>query len=151
MIVRESITSFVRGENPRKVLGIGDKVPGEVYKIIWNSTYISYYMLLGEKFTSGTDETLYLVTSLGTYNYKNHVWLVPYNKRDISTSGSQRSGFWKIENYNEPSSNLTLGPINENDIKKLLRYFSKPRNLSYLQELKDQEGIIPGFLEHLLT
>ena len=107
-------------------------------------------MILEEKNIISNNEIMYLTTSLGSYNNKFNKWDVPYVKMDASDMlGSKRAGFWHVKKYND-SDCLLLIPINEKDIKKLIRHFSKPRSLSYLQEIKEEEGIVPYFLEHLL-
>jgi hypothetical protein len=153
MLVRESI-SFERGADPKKILGIGSASPGDVYKYHWPWEETHYVMILEEKNIIENYQIYYLTTKLGTYDERYHKWAVPYAKNSIyypsgEKQGSQRAGFWPTEKYNEYDD--VLIPINENDIKKLIRYFSKPRNLSYLQEIKEEEGVVPYFLEHLLT
>ena len=148
MLVRESI-SFERGGDPKKILGIGSPNVGDVYKHIWPWDVTQYYMILSGKNIDSDNKISYSTTILGNYDTKWHKWEVPYKSNPNEKMGSQRGGMWYVKKYDEHDSILI--PIDEKDKKKLIRYFSKPRNLSYLQEIKEEDEIVPYFLEDLLT
>jgi len=118
---------------------------GKVFKMAWPWGEISYYMVLDDSYISkDSEKRLYLTTSLATSS-RNGNWLVPY-KDDIyhekgEKQGSQVSGYANLSEYK---------PINEKDKQKLIRLFSKPRYLSYLEEIFEDEGIVPDFLKPLL-
>jgi hypothetical protein len=128
--------------------------PGDVYKYKWTSNHLVYYMILSDKYKTEDGEMMYLTTNL--VSIKDGKVLVPYNKKSIyytkdEKQGSQRSGYWKVGIDTEFQKDLILSPIDEKDIEKLIKLFSKnPRQLDYLKEIKDEEGIVPKFLKSLL-
>ena len=127
---------------------------GKVFKRNWSFGETSYYMVLDDSYvpaekgmTSGDKNRWHLTIRLA--HEKNGRWQVPYSlKGDLynlpgEKQGSQRSG------YEDLSTNCE--PITERDKKRLITLFSKPRYLNYLEEILEDEGFVPDFLEHLLN
>lgn len=128
-------------------------LPGKVFKYTWTDDSTVYYMVLEDSYVprekygkDASDSNIwYLTTRLATIS-KHGKWLVPYTD-DIyhipgEKQGSQRSGYADITKYT---------PITDKDKQKLITLFQKPRYLSYLEEIFEDEGIVPDFLKHLLN
>jgi hypothetical protein len=133
--------------------------PGEVFKYKWvfskTNVDLVYYMILDKSYVNDKGNIMYLTTTLVNLNRQGNP-RVPYSKNSIyytrdEKQGSQRSGYWEISEDSEFKNELILSSIDENDKKKLINIFNKnSRQLDYLKEINEDEGVVPEFLKYLI-